>query len=117
MVVPSDKPIARSGPTSIEEIMADPRCDFFSPRSMRHFQTRVSKHVAPDRDRRVTFFITSERGRDAPRRYTLRSFVWATGEVRDVSEFQDYATLRAAKAAMHLFAPSRRHKKRSKVRR
>lgn len=77
---------------------------FFEPASMRFFASRVLDDVFPAADGSGSYFVTSERFRgfigckDGPRRYSVR-LALPTGEVRTASEFQAYATARAAKSA------------------
>ncbi len=76
---------------------------FFDPAALRFFASRVLDDVFPAVDGSGSYFVTSERFRgfagcqDGPRRYSVR-LALPTGEVRTASEFQEYATARAAKS-------------------
>lgn len=70
---------------------------FFSPDTMRFFSSRVSDDVIQG-----CLFVTSERDKcgfawNGARRYTVRRFYPETGDIREVSEFGQFATLAAAK--------------------
>lgn len=69
---------------------------FFTPGAMRFFRSRVAPGVIAGR-----IFITSEqfedsRGERHERRYTVRLMADG-GDTADVSDFQQFATLRAAR--------------------
>jgi len=65
---------------------------WFDKSSMRFFNTKIeSRLIAGKR------FITSEKGPDEVRRYTVREAL-PSGEIDTVGEFQEYRTLEAAKA-------------------
>lgn len=67
---------------------------FFGPDATRFFRTRIAPGVINGR-----YFITSEKFRDdAPRLYTIRR-ANDDGTIDTVGEFQQYKTLRAARAA------------------
>lgn len=70
-------------------------CFFFSPRTMRFFNSRVDSRIYGGR-----FFVTSERqDADHPRLYTVRE-VGADGRVDDAAGgggFQAYRTLQGAR--------------------
>ena len=66
---------------------------FFSPGTMRFFNSKISSNVINDR-----FFITSERFDDEhPRLFTIRVIDWHTGEIGTHGEFQEYKTAEQAK--------------------
>src|ERR1051325_8940143 len=68
---------------------------WFSPDSMRFFDSKVGRSVIKGR-----FFISSERaGDDHPRLYTIR-MARNDGSIEDVGEFQGYRSESAAKAAL-----------------
>lgn len=69
---------------------------FFTPGAMRFFRSRIAPGVIAGR-----MFITSEQFEDSQgerheRRYTVR-LMSDDGETQDVSPFQQFATLRAAR--------------------
>jgi hypothetical protein len=76
---------------------------FFDPSTMRFFSSRVSAadlhHVTDG-----IAFITSERDTFTtdPRGYTLR-LMKESGNIDDISEFQEYSTLSQARAAMRRY--------------
>lgn len=66
---------------------------FFDPDSMRFFDSRICTGADDN-----GLFVTSERfDRTSPRLYTIRRFIYETGAVETVGEFQQYATLAEAK--------------------
>ena len=75
---------------------------FFERETLRFFKSRVSDRTYPAADGR-TFFVTSERGPLAFRRYTVR--VTRDGaDIDTVGEFQAYRDARTAHAAAAYFA-------------
>lgn len=64
---------------------------FFEKGTLNFFSSRILMDVfnAPDG---IAYFVTSERGPNGRRAYSLRSFSPETGSVRTVGEFQGYAT-------------------------
>lgn len=75
---------------------------FFNKETMRFFRSRLIDvtYTIPGG---VCVFITSERFtstfRNDPRRYTVRTFNTMTGEIDEVGEFQQHATLYQARKA------------------
>lgn len=75
---------------------------FFERDTLRFFKSRVSDRTYPAADGR-TFFVTSERHRNDPRRYTVR--VTRDGaDIDTVGGFQAYRDARTAHAAAAYFA-------------
>lgn len=75
---------------------------FFDADTLRFFSSRISAEIHKGR-----YFVTSEQHTshiygDSPRRYTIREYDPATGCVNTAQgcEFQEFATLAQAKAAM-----------------
>lgn len=66
--------------------------NFFSPDTMRFFNSRAAASAYGHDDRKRAYFTTSEQHRDSPRRYTVRCIEWETGDIRSVGEFQRFAT-------------------------
>lgn len=70
---------------------------FFTPDTMRFFKSRLASYI-----RHVSggvIFITSEKYDDnSPRLYTVRMFT-RDGRINELSEFQEYKTIEAAKRA------------------
>lgn len=66
---------------------------FFDEDTMRFFKSRILDGVYGGR-----FFVTSEKGPDNVRRYTVRE-AKADGSVDTYGDFQDYATAAQAKGA------------------
>ena len=66
---------------------------FFDPDTMRFFKSRISAHVYYGR-----IFVTSEKGPDEIRRYTVRR-QRRNGSMDTLGEFQGYATSRQAHKA------------------
>lgn len=85
---------------------------FFSKGAMEFFQSRCEGDpVSPPYESKRVYFITSEQfvasdGERDARAYTVRVSDWSESEwsVESVSEFQEYATLAEAKAAMWAIA-------------
>jgi hypothetical protein len=84
--------------------------EFFSPNSMRFFDSKVLNDVVHCRGK--AYFVTSEQfhpsqeGRqlgfaDADRKYTVRQINLTSGAVDTVGEHGEYKTAEAAKKAMH----------------
>lgn len=69
---------------------------FFGAGTMRYFNSRVETELYRGR-----YFITSEKHDNDPRLYTIRQAL-PTGEVETVGDFQQYHSIEAARAAMHL---------------
>ena len=62
---------------------------WFSPDTMRFFRSRVSDQVYQGPG--GIYFVSSERGPEMPRMYTVRRFRPDTGGVETAEEFQGYA--------------------------
>lgn len=71
---------------------------FFSPETMRFFNSRVLPGVYHDTANERTLFVTSERFEEEPRRYTLR-YAALNGDVGTLGDHQQYATLKEARQA------------------
>lgn len=67
---------------------------FFKPDTMRFFKSKIL-----DFDYKTGFFLTSEKGPNGVRAYTLRQANFETGNVESVSAFQEYKTIGRAKTA------------------
>lgn len=74
---------------------------FFSVSTLRFFHSRVSERLYGGR-----YFVTSERGPDEVRRYTVREAL-PTGDVVTVGTFQAYASASGAHAACKRLAGRR----------
>lgn len=72
---------------------------WFSPASMRFFNSRVHGRVYGD-----GFFVTSEAGPDGVRCYSVRQAPAPAGEVRTIGEFMAYATSAEAHHAASRYA-------------
>lgn len=59
---------------------------FFSPNTMRFFNSRIGSY-----DFVTGYFVTSEKRYDGARRYTVRKADFENGNVRLISEFQQYS--------------------------
>lgn len=66
---------------------------FFDPASMRFFNSRISSKTCG------RHFVTSEKGPDNVRRYTVRA-IGTDGKIADIGGFQAYNNLRSAHIAM-----------------
>ena len=80
--------------TQLKQLARDCGSYFFSPDTMRFFNSRVSNNVWGGR-----YFITSERyDYNTPRRYTVREFTYSNGvlEFDTVGEFQEFPTMSQA---------------------
>jgi len=78
--------------TTIKQRNIDAGHYFFDTKAMRFFNSRVSRTTYGD------FFVTSEKGPDKVRRYTVRYSDPATGHINTVGEFQQFDTLWGALA-------------------
>ncbi len=67
---------------------------FFDPSSMRFFNSRIGAY-----DLVSGLFISSEKGPDNVRKYTIRKLDYETGNVDTIGKFQQYSTLAQAKRA------------------
>ena len=67
----------------------DARMYWFSPDTMRFFRSRVLDQVYQGPG--GIYFVSSERGPEMPRLYTVRRFCPDTGGVETAEEFQGYA--------------------------
>lgn len=79
---------------------------FFDKDAMRFFNSRIEGELYGGR-----YFVTSEQfvdsdGVAAPRKYTIRE-VKEDGRIDDASEFQQFASLRAAQGEAHVMATGR----------
>lgn len=97
----------------IKRANADAGYYFFSPSTMRSFNSRVSDEVYQGPG--GVFFVTSEKNRgscnywnsiERPRLYTVRQFLPETGDVKNMEGFQKYKTLDSAKRAAKRYANS-----------
>ena len=79
---------------------------FFEPGTMRFFASRVLPAVYDGPG--GVYFVTSEKGPDGVRRFTVREFQRDTGDVRTAGEFQAFGSRAAAqKEAKRLAKVSR----------
>jgi hypothetical protein len=95
---------------TIEQITARNRetgHHFFDADTLRFFRSRINARVYHAHATGVAYFVTSEQAPHSPRRYTLRRFDQATGEVETVGEFLQYATRSAAHNAAFAFSNER----------
>jgi hypothetical protein len=77
---------------------------WFDKSTMRFFKSRIETGIVKcgygeDGVATAARFITSEQGPDGKRAYTIREAT-PTGDIETVGEFQGYATLKAARAAI-----------------
>lgn len=73
---------------------------FFSPDTMRFFNSRVDNVIFKAADGLKIYFCTSEKAPHDKRRYSVRVFDVATSDIDTFGEFQGYRTLaQAFKAA------------------
>lgn len=71
---------------------------WFSKSAMQFFQSVL--HTGGYRVGDSIYFVTSEKCLDEPRRWTVRVMDWTTGDITNIGEFQQYATLEEALTAM-----------------
>jgi len=74
---------------------------FFDADAMRFFNSRISTKVYESKTKGVYYFVTSEKYKEEPRRYTVRKFVEETGsidtlDINGEDGFQYFASLREA---------------------
>jgi hypothetical protein len=81
----------------IKRINANKGMSFFSPNTMRFFNSRVLGEVYGNR-----FFITSEKPPKGKRAYTVRVFNYETGSISTIIEFCKLTKSQAIKAAKAL---------------
>ena len=74
---------------------------FFSSGSMRFFNSRVSQTVYPTEG--GAYFVTSEKGPDEIRRYSVR-YCGEGGDIVTVGDFQAYASGSGARKAAARYA-------------
>ena len=72
---------------------------FFDRDSMRYFNSRILDGVIGGR-----YFITSEKYREEPRRYTIREITYPDRDIVTRGEFQGYRTAAAARKDATAFA-------------
>lgn len=70
---------------------------FFDAGTMRFFRSRIGNEAYQAEDSTVAYFVTSERfvsssGYAEDRKYSVRSFDFASGEHGTVGQFQAYST-------------------------
>lgn len=71
---------------------------FFEKKAMRFFSSRILAQTF-DNGANGVFFVTSERGPNGVRAYSVRKFLPTTGDIETVGEFQGYATRKQAMTA------------------
>jgi hypothetical protein len=87
--------------SDVMEINAKAGQYFFTPESMKFFNSRVGGDAFVKGSR--AFFITSERFSDPaehisePRKFTIRSMRLKTGEISTEGKFQEFPTMAQAK--------------------
>lgn len=72
---------------------------YFSPDTMRFFKSRISETLYPVSN--GAYFVTSEKGPDNVRRYSVR-FAHDNGKIETVGKFQQYETSWQAHRAAYL---------------
>jgi catabolite regulation protein CreA len=75
---------------------------FFKPDTMRFFKSRVSDEVYQAANSTLLYFVTSERGPDMPRRFSVRRFDIETGSINTVGEHNSYTRYKAHSLAKAL---------------
>lgn len=88
-------------PTTLDDIKArnhDAGNHFFDRDTMRFFRSRISERVYPNIHGTGTLFVTSERGPDNIRRYSVR-IALPDGSIDAASRFGDYHSLSGAHRA------------------
>lgn len=102
----------------IKRANADAGYYFFSPSTMRSFNSRVSDTVYQGPG--GIFFVTSEKNRgrynywssiEHPRLYSVRQFLPETADIKTVGEFQQYKSGAAAKRAAKSQAETKKQPK------
>jgi hypothetical protein len=91
----------------IKQIAADNGNHFFEPGAMRFFNSRILSDTYYSHSLEaygVVFFVTSERGWDQTRRYTVRAFNPELGTTKTVGELGLFATPSQAKACARKLA-------------
>ena len=74
---------------------------FFSPDAIKFFNSKVGGTAYLKKGSETEgYFVTSEKYKDEPRKYTIRNFDLKTGYVGTEGEFQAYATEAGAKSAL-----------------
>lgn len=98
--------------TAIRQTNADAGLHFFEPETLRFFRSRIVSQ-SPHQGPAGIFFVTSERfvpssGPAEPRRYTVREFNPATGDITTYGKFQQFKSPATAAAAARRAAAGRR---------
>lgn len=96
-------------PFTIDHIMAhNERAGlyFFSYDTMQFFKSTVGNTVYTSPDGKYAYFATGEKGLHTPRRFTVRVYNAATGDISTHGEFQAYQSLGGAVAAAKKAAQS-----------
>lgn len=78
-----------------KELNAAKGYHWFKPDTLRFFKSRMSNW-----DVITGYFISSERGPDNKRKFTIRRGDLETGTVSTIGQFQQYQSLRTAKTAL-----------------
>lgn len=71
---------------------------FFSPDTLRFFRSRVSARIYRRADGRRAYFVTSEKARGCPRRYTVRYTDDGGATIHTAGKFQGFARSHTAHA-------------------
>lgn len=89
--------------TSIFDVKRNHKGHWFSPDTMRFFQSRVSEQVYQGMNK--VYFVSSERnGYHSPRRFTVRVFDCETKSIDTVGEFNQLSRYQAHKMAANIAA-------------
>lgn len=75
---------------------------WFKPAEMRFFKSKLEGQPLDFPALGCTLFLTSERGPDEPRGYSVRAYIWATAEIATISDFHDRSTSHTANEAFDL---------------
>jgi len=81
----------------MRDIASRTRGRWFTPEAKRFFRSRWSSYGIETRDKSKVYFVSSERFDDvSPRLYTVRVYNVVLDVVKNVGDFQQYATRSAA---------------------
>lgn len=73
---------------------------WFSKGTMEFFKCKLDGQVFGDESKNLFYFVSSERGPDSKRKYSIRSYNPITADIDTVGDFQQYSSLHYAKKAI-----------------
>ena len=93
--------IKKTGIYSIQDLQRDYQSNtkghWFDPDTLRFFKSRFSEELFYQPQDNLIYFISSEKGPDDKRAYSVRSYNVLTRDIETVQDFQGFNTLNSAK--------------------